>query len=285
VTDFFLHIPKTAGRSITRIIERNYPEDRRVAGQQTGLFFPADRRDGVPLRGGTKTPIDVADLPPHDTILTGHIPFDCIAGARSRFRIFTMLRDPVDRLISEYNHAATAPYHYLHEHVRDDGISFRDYCLSDFVLTADNIQTRFLAGCNGTRDFGEVTRADYEDALRNLLSLDAFGLQERFAESLSLIAWTFGWAPETLSLDRVGHVGRKVRRKDLDPQLVSEIQNRNALDMALHAAAAAEFGGRIDRDRGRIPEGYWAIPDSMPARSSRRPAIGGILRSVRRRLG
>lgn len=285
MTDFFLHIPKTAGRSITRIIERNYPEDGRVAGQQTGLFFPADRSNGVPRQGGTRAPIDVASLPAENTILTGHIPFDCIAGQKSRFRIFTMLRDPVDRLVSEYNHAATAPHHYLHEHVRDDRISFRDYCLSNFVLTADNIQTRFLAGCNGTRDFGEVTQTDYDEAWRNLIALDAFGLQERFADSLSLIAWAFGWAPETLSLDRIGHRNKRVYRKDLDPQLVADIQDKNALDMALYSAAAAEFGHRIDRNRMQIPDEYWAIPTTAPARQHRRRAIGDVLRSVRKRLG
>lgn len=226
MTDFFLHIPKTAGRSITRIIERNYPEDGRVAGQQTGLFFPADRSNGVPRQGGTRAPIDVASLPAENTILTGHIPFDCIAGQKSRFRIFTMLRDPVDRLVSEYNHAATAPHHYLHEHVRDDRISFRDYCLSNFVLTADNIQTRFLAGCNGTRDFGEVTQTDYDEAWRNLIALDAFGLQERFADSLSLIAWAFGWAPETLSLDRMAIEIRECTARISIPSLLQTYRTR-----------------------------------------------------------
>lgn len=261
--DVFLHIPKTAGRSLQRVLQLNYHSDRIASGIQPGLFFPEDRSGERPVRKATRETINIAALPKENSLLSGHIPFDCVESFRQQIRIFTVLRDPFDRLVSEYNHAATLESHYLYSHIALKGISFEDYCLSGFTLTSDNLQTRFLSGTHYRRGFSDVTADDFALAESNMRNFEGLGLQERFSETLLILSHIFGWKRRTLSTRNVGWRKKIISAADIDPTVIRKIYELNKFDLQLYNSAVAEFEKRLCEYRNRV-EGDWVLPDVPP---------------------
>ncbi len=256
--DFFLHVPKTAGRSIHAILHRNYRSDRLRPARWPGLYFPEDRNSGFPVTDKGNEPISVAALPKTDFLIFGHVPYDAIVGHRSRMRVFSVFREPVDRLISEYNHAATASHHYLFDKVGRGRMSFEDYCLSGFSLTGDNLQTRYLSGDCHNRDFGEVSSEDLVVATRNMRQLEGVGLQERFEESIVIFAHVFGWSRDSLSMERVGKNDKLLTRAEIPEDVISRVAALNAYDATLYEAAKEEFEFRMLEYRRQIAD--WNVP-------------------------
>jgi hypothetical protein len=86
----FLHIPKTAGTSMIELLARNF-----AAGEicrVTDIHRPIDDL-------AADLECAVAD---ERRLICGHFPYDAIAGLAGQVRPFTMLRDPVDRIVSLY---------------------------------------------------------------------------------------------------------------------------------------------------------------------------------------
>ena len=85
-----VHIPKTGGNSLRVVLERqisncrtlelNSPEESKIFAESSAL---------------EKVKFD---------LITGHFAYGSDANLPRRFRYFTMLRDPVERVISQYHH-------------------------------------------------------------------------------------------------------------------------------------------------------------------------------------
>ena len=86
----FMHIPKTAGTTLRAVVERQY--------RPTTLFslYPGHEAQLDALR------VRVSDRPP--AAVMGHFRFGLHAAFPAGGRYVTFLRDPVDQVISHYNH-------------------------------------------------------------------------------------------------------------------------------------------------------------------------------------
>jgi len=88
----FIHIPKTAGRAFVTALLQNAPQDTvHIAGLFELANFP--------------------DLFDETRILTGHIPRFVYDWMRPQRRLVTILRDPVERVLSGYRYANTSESH------------------------------------------------------------------------------------------------------------------------------------------------------------------------------
>ena len=58
----------------------------------------------------------------------------------------TMLRDPIDRIVSHYYYVLQNQGHYLHKEVAGKGLSLEQFADSALSTELDNGQTRVLAG-------------------------------------------------------------------------------------------------------------------------------------------
>src|SRR4051812_5972736 len=89
----FLHIPKTAGSTLTTIMHRQYSADEiydiyEVRKSPQLMALPEEQRAKIKL-------------------LKGHIPFGLHAFLpNGKAEYFTILREPVDRVLSHYYHFA-----------------------------------------------------------------------------------------------------------------------------------------------------------------------------------
>ena len=220
----FLHLPKTAGMTLRSILERVYAEH--------GVEFLTNK--GGELRAFAQRPLEARR---RVALLGGHIPWGAqaaIPGARA----ITVLRDPVERVISFYHFTKRAPNTLHHTAINEGGLTLAD-CVESGLLDGElNLQTTML----GDR------RAPTPDALlasakRNLRACAAFGLAERFTESMEYMARELNW-PEVDWESRNVTQGRP-RAADLDTGLVDRIRAGAALDAALHADAVELFERRV----------------------------------------
>ncbi len=221
----FLHIPKTAGTTLTGIIERNYKTAQRAA-----LYNPAQ----------FQSDLENALANPKTNMLYGHFAYD-EALNDANFYVFTFLRDPIARTVSNYIHLknSTEPQHK--EWMRN-AKSFTDFLA---LKQAFNWQARHLSGQKLSADFGKDLNASLEIATKNLLRMNFVGITERFNESLLCLSTDLEWK-------KLRHKNQNVQQKNDEAQLLAakyreQILAQNELDVALYEVGKTLLENRLEK--------------------------------------
>jgi hypothetical protein len=184
-------------------------------------------------------------------VFTGHMPFGLHQLMAREATYITILRKPVERVISEYFYRIGRKTHPLEDR-KIKGLSLRDYVEK---LPYNNVQTKLLAGGNPGYDFmaGTCSPAMLETAKRNLTErFSLVGLTERFDETLALCKIIFGWNLERYAALRV--TPAKPNEKAISADLRELIAERNRFDMELYQYAAQLFAQTLDEHRERMPQ-------------------------------
>jgi hypothetical protein len=244
----FLHVPKTAGSTLKNCIYHHYA----VPGYGADWFhdgiyyFPygfhkARRPDFTPE---VRTMFARDDL----RAVTGHFWFGAHEHVPQPCFYITLLRDPVDRVVSLYHHVRKTEDEQVNEadeqfHERvAAGATLEEFVADLGCREADNDQTRRIAGVEPP--FGEVRDETLERAKANLRDRIAFvGTVERFDESLIALKRLLGW-------ERVFYVPALVNaerppQSALPPETVALIAERNRYDVALYEYGSALLDDRI----------------------------------------
>jgi hypothetical protein len=225
----FLHLPKTAGTTLKACLYDEYavPDGRESRWLQDGIYyFPygfhkAERPRFTRAVRETLARDDVRAV-------TGHFWFGLHRLVPRPSFYVTLLRDPVERVVSLYHHMLRE------EPGRLGGASLHEFVTDMRSREVDNDQTRRIAGVEPP--FGEVDEAVLERAKRNLAERFAFvGVTERFDESLVALKRRLRWEyvlyiPALVNRDRPASSA-------LPPATVAAIAERNRLDLALHEHA------------------------------------------------
>ncbi len=226
----FMHMPKAAGSSFEAILFRQYPRGRfaRLTGAPQNLEEFANRSQ--------------AERDSFD-VISGHLHYGVHELLSRPATYITMLREPVDRVISHYHFVLSRPEHYLHDKVVQGGITLQDYVTTRVTLEADNDHVRWLTpnGHAGVH-WGQCTRAMLDDAKARLAEFGAVGLTERFNESLALFKLTFGWGD--MRGERRNITADRPAREAVSPEVRACIAERNALDVELYEFAERLFTQR-----------------------------------------
>jgi hypothetical protein len=169
-----------------------------------------------------------------------HAPFDArFAGSNPGFAYVTMVRDPVDQMLSTILYfcftAGTEegwPKCFLENQKWKQG-SYRKF---------HDPQTKMLLGTNATVA-ATLTGQNVTVALRNLLSLDFFGITHRWTESICLFHAVFGGEPRASQFLNV----RPGPQYDPPPLVVQRARENTKWDRVLFEQAAEAFQCRIDQ--------------------------------------
>src|SRR2546426_12314755 len=109
-TVIFLHIPKAAGSTFSSVLEARFDPKR--------TFIVRDSvRDVERLKGLTEA--ERAQL----QLITGHLPYGIHEHLSQPFEYITILRNPVERMISHYYYVLRSPDHYLYDRVTSQKMS------------------------------------------------------------------------------------------------------------------------------------------------------------------
>jgi Galactose-3-O-sulfotransferase len=220
----FIHIPKAAGRTMNSIVARQY-----------------SRHELLQIEGGLgKTRIPDSERATQAKFVIGHVHYGLHRHLPGTSSYMTMLRDPVDRVLSLYRYIVSTPQHALHQRLAN--VSLLDFASgSDNMEEIENGQTRQIAGVTtGVPDAQSLAVAK-----RHLVErFVAVGIMERFDESVILFKRRLRWrmpyyvpknVTQTLFLEEPGVPAIKI------------IESRNTLDAELYRHACDLFEEQVSR--------------------------------------
>ena len=238
-----IHIPKTAGSALRRVLNKEYGGRFRKTPNTFTHPQVAEERLRARVTGENAVqPLAVA----------GHIVFGLRDELPADSRYLTVLREPVERTLSHYGYLV-AP---RDPKERPHGLLARDTpyrpelsleeALEDPRYLPGNLQTRMIV-CRRS-PFEQLPGNALEQAKEHLRSRFAFvGVTERFDEFAGLLASAFGWAPRVPPRKRVGDL--RPERASLSREALRALEKHDAFDLELYALASelqeqAVVGGR-----------------------------------------
>lgn len=173
----FLHIPKTAGTTLRNIIYAQYGETRVAPIYPERTYIELEEFNQL-----TAARKDQADA------LIGHVGYGFhrrLSGNRP-YRYATMLRHPIARCLSLYNHLKNRP-------VEGSDLSFKEILKSPIGSQFINGQSCLISEISSL-DSKRKSKVLLETALKHIeLDFALVGITERFNESLLLANHTLGW--------------------------------------------------------------------------------------------
>jgi hypothetical protein len=239
-TIIFLHLGKTAGWTLSRVLSRNLSPAIRIGNPPN---TPHGFLSEEPIRTFAAWPEERRE---RYRLVAAHMVYGLHEHVPRPSAYLSLLRKPVARAISGYHRVLEAPTHRLHEAVAGRGMSMQDYLTRGISLETDNSQTRAIAGDVST-PFGECSREMLEVAIRNVEErFPVVGLTERFDDLLLLLKRTFGWS--NLYYVRANVTKGKPAREEVPFETVQLIKDRNWLDLELYDFVAARFRDAVDAD-------------------------------------
>jgi len=265
----FLHIPKTAGLTLRKfVLPRQYQADETFASTWAGKMEAQDSRavgvfdeefkaigifNGVGRAGVVWFPESLEGAAARFRRLRAeqrarvrlfyceHIEFGLHEFLSRPVSYFTLLREPVARVLSHYGFSAGRH--------QPNAAS-----LSEHIAThvEANLQTRLLAGPYAR--IAPLSPAErLERAKGNLRACAMVGLTERFDETMLLLKKAHGWRMPFYERSNVSQ--HRLTREDIPASIIRQIEADNALDAELYACAqelfetqVREYGPRLGRD-------------------------------------
>lgn len=211
---FFLHLPKTAGTSLKKVVTDQYPFHRCVLiySHDPGFYHSIKNR------------VTRAD------VVFGHIFYGIhnVFGVEGKY--VTFLRNPIDRVVSFYNHQLVHNDSNYHMEVKA-GMSLLSMLESEQYHQLNNHMVRLISGYQGTEQIHS------EDILRNALAViekdfTFVGLIEKMASSMSLLRGELKWK-KSITFPRL-NVAPSKSYLQIDSVTTEAIIEYNKLDILLY---------------------------------------------------
>lgn len=270
----FLHLPKTAGTTVNRLIEWEYPLSEMYSIDPVLFRWSAAHLYRL-------SPERLKRI----RMFKGHMTYGLHEALPQPATYITVLRDPVDRVISAFYFMRSYKFHPLYWKMRRE-----NWSLEDFVRNSqrDNVQCKIVAGAlyeePCTREIAETAK----DNLRNRFAV--VGLSARLEESLALMKLRFGWKLSSYSSFNVTR--SRPKKRDLPDSTLDLIHQRNGFDIELYAcgqeifeAAVKANAEEVERIAGELKAARTLSQGSLGAtlfnaRSALRKAVNRVYSAV-----
>ena len=224
----FVHVPKTAGSSLYSIF-------RTLLQPAELLKLHPDRETLTRINALSKRQVRRLK------VMYGHIDVQLARQIVPLQQCVTLLRDPVDRVVSYYaftKHMNSGAHSELAR--RTPIMQWIDaLCLPE----TDNGMVRRFAGALHEAGHGACTRQMLEQAKANLARFGLVGLTSRFDEFYALLAHRLGLPMRTYVSEKVN--AKRLPFHQLSADTVAELERRNGLDRELYRFGEELFARQL----------------------------------------
>jgi hypothetical protein len=256
----FFHIPKTGGTTLEKIIQRAVPAEKIFL---VNYYGPAKSSLLVRSSGQIATYLQQMSPARRQSIafVIGHVPMDIDTLFDRPSRYFTIIREPVDRCLSNFFHLkmeANSPETAAHLPIyqRIKNMTLEQYLDSGIGLDSDNHQVRMLAGCPQLdAPWSEDGRPVAFPAVEpRHLAMAKRNIEERFLvagtlEQFPQLTWylkrVYGWPlHRCFYVKRRGNSSRP-RIDEVSLQTRRRLEQSNQFDMELYDWVNSRFARQI----------------------------------------
>jgi hypothetical protein len=223
----FVHIPKTGGTTLKAVLRCHY-------GSGFTRINTSGAHDPDVLRERVRTAVARPGL----RVAQGHITLGVRDLLPVGARYAVILRDPIERTLSEYHHLVTRVGRWRHDWLPapSPGLTLAE-CLGEGSYIPGNLQTRMLCGMISIHE--PLAPDALELAKGNLRDLFSYvGTTERFEEFLALLNVELRWP--TLAYEAARVAPGRLRKGDLAAAQRRPVEEANVLDRELH-----EYAGEL----------------------------------------
>lgn len=214
---YFIHMPKTGGSTLTTIIQKNFKKHEILPY----FHYKEDFEEALKR-------VNADNL----KIIHGHYWFGIHEHINRPFSYFTVLRHPVERVVSLYYYLTSI------EGKRYD--RYRAMTLDEFVMNKieANIQTGFLSG--------SINKPSVLKAVRNLRKhFDVVGTTEQFDETLFLLGKRYGWPK--LHYKRVNVTAKRPKIEEIPEDTIILIKKVHNKDLLVYQYAKKLLSRQLDK--------------------------------------
>lgn len=201
----FLHIPKTGGTTLNTIFRNQYDRSE---------FFDHESYQDELMKLEELTDEVKQKL----VAVSGHYYFGIHTQFTKPFTYFTIVREPVDRVISAYYFLKNFPGY---ERVQT-------MTLEEFVLNepeAQNMQTMLVSG-------DLHSNPSLQKAKEHLRNFKVVGVTEQFNETLFLLQKEYGWV--NILYKKTNITKSRRQKSDIPTDVIELINHYNSLDIELY---------------------------------------------------
>lgn len=241
----FLHLPKTGGTSFHAYLAGQF-ETHEVFHALAGFDVMAAAKENY-------------------AFYSGHLFWPAIEAIPDRV-VFTIFRDPITRILSQFHYFKSFRPVYLVENKMEYLLQYKNLSLMDYlkgepyIPETRNPQIRHFLDADDVGKSGHILDGDaaLAKAMVRLDGLDAVGIFEHFDLTAKLICDVIGLKPP-IRVDRLNVTDENHRNSEafdeVDRQITAEhigmIRANNSLDLKLYVHARARFAAML---KDRFPD-------------------------------
>lgn len=238
---YFLHIPKTAGTSLNNLIKSQFPKEK---------VYPYATYHQVYTN--TKLNLDNFD------IIAGHFTHSYIQNMIRPVKIITMLRNPLSRVISAYNHFMREPVHnYEFNKFKKcpikDAINMYPWLFSDQqtkhlgwsenVLKMPRYKIPIPFSIENWLEFRQNLNMEkiFQNACKNIDNMFLFGFTDRLEEFTKILFEKMEWnVPVEIPKSNIAKENQ-VQENEINERVIKRIEELNSYDNRLYQYARKKY--------------------------------------------